>query len=75
MNHGRLLAMGPGVQVGRDDSGIDSVEFRDVISLLHLLDNRQQDIPLAAVLRSPLLGGPINETELLSIRLISPLRN
>ncbi len=32
----------------------DSVEVRDMLSLLALLDNQRQDLPLAAVLRSPL---------------------
>ena len=31
-----------------------SLEVRDIVSLLHVLDNRRQDIPLAAVLRSPM---------------------
>ncbi len=65
-----LRRMGIPVRVERDDSGIDSTEFRDVVSLLELLDNQQQDIPLAAVLRSPLLGEGFTETELLRIRLL-----
>jgi ATP-dependent helicase/nuclease subunit A len=31
-----------------------SMEVRDMLALLHLLDNQRQDIPMAAVLRSPL---------------------
>jgi ATP-dependent helicase/nuclease subunit A len=41
------------------DSGGDffqSQEVRDVMALLRVLDNQQQDVPLAAVLRSPLAG-------------------
>jgi ATP-dependent helicase/nuclease subunit A len=41
------------------DSGsgfFDSMEVRDLIELLRVLDNQQQDIPLAAALRSPLSG-------------------
>lgn len=34
----------------------DALEIRDVLALLELLDNAAQDIPLAAVLRSPLAG-------------------
>lgn len=56
------------VQVTRETGGLDSTEYRDVLSLLKLLDNRRQDIPLAAVLRSPLLGDRLNETELMRIR-------
>lgn len=35
---------------------LDAVEVSDLVSLLHLLDNPLQDIPLLAVLRSPLVG-------------------
>ncbi len=34
----------------------DAIEVKLVMSLLSVLDNRRQDIPLAAVLRSPLFG-------------------
>jgi ATP-dependent helicase/nuclease subunit A len=38
-----------------------SVEISDLLSLLHLLDNPLQDVPLLAVLHSPLVGLTINE--------------
>ncbi|MDM8004625.1 MAG: helicase-exonuclease AddAB subunit AddA [Phycisphaerae bacterium] len=57
------------VLIGRGESPADSTEFRDILSLLRVLDNRQQDIPLAAVLRSPLVGQPLTETEMLHLRL------
>ena len=44
-----------------------STELRTMISLLQLIDNPYQDIPLAAVLRSPIVGQI--ETELAHIRL------
>lgn len=44
-----------------------ATEIQDMVSLLHLLDNPQQDIYLAAVLRS-WLGG-VDETELAEIRM------
>ena len=44
-------------------------EIQDMVSLLQLLDNPQQDIPLAAVLRSQLVG--LDESELAEIRLAS----
>ncbi len=47
-----------------------TTEVRDVLSLLDVLDNQQQDIPLAAVLRSGVLGGRLNEDDLVAIRLI-----
>lgn len=48
----------------------DSLEVKDVLSLLALLDNQQQDIPLAAVLRSPLFDDPLTDSELVEIRMI-----
>ena len=65
-----LRRMGIPVLLDQVDSSMDSAEFRDCYSLLQLLDNRQQDIPLAAVLRSPLLDVPFAETELLQMRLL-----
>jgi ATP-dependent helicase/nuclease subunit A len=38
-----------------------AVEVQDLINLLRLLDNPLQDIPLAAVLRSPLVGMSVDE--------------
>jgi len=50
-----------------------ATEIQDMISLLTLLDNPQQDIPLAAVLRSPLVG--LNESQLAQIRLLAPAKS
>ena len=44
-----------------------AIEIKVVLSLLKVIDNPQQDIPLAAVLRSPIVG--LNEDELTRIRL------
>lgn len=46
----------------------ETTEIRDVVALLEVLDNAHQDIPLAAVLRSPLLGAPLDEDALATIR-------
>jgi len=46
----------------------DALEIRDVLSLLALLDNAQQDIPLAAWLRSPLCPTPLSDSQLVAIR-------
>jgi len=43
-------------------------EVETVLSLLRLLDNPRQDIPLAAVLRSPIVG--LDEDDLARIRLV-----
>jgi len=49
-----------------------AVEVRDVLALLQVLDNARQDIPLAAVLRSGIVAAPLNEADLLRIRLLDP---
>ncbi|HOW17817.1 MAG TPA: 3'-5' exonuclease, partial [Phycisphaerae bacterium] len=47
----------------------ETVEVRDMLALLQLLDNGRQDIPLAAVLRSPLAApGPFRASDLVKIR-------
>jgi len=45
----------------------EAAEVQDVLSLLMLLDNQQQDIPLAAVLRSPLVGRPLTDSQLAAL--------
>jgi ATP-dependent helicase/nuclease subunit A len=47
----------------------ESVEVRDMLALLAVLDNQRQDIPLAAVLRSPIARLPAAEDGLARIRL------
>lgn len=44
----------------------ETTEINDMLSLLQVLDNPRQDIPLASVLRSPLFG--ISDTELALIK-------
>src|SRR6185295_8267202 len=39
----------------------DNLEVSDLLSLLQLLDNPLQDLPLLAVLRSPLVGLSVDE--------------
>lgn len=43
----------------------DSAEVSDLLSLLQLLDNPLQDVPLLAVLRSPLVGVALDELALI----------
>ncbi|CAJ1314231.1 helicase-exonuclease AddAB subunit AddA [Paenibacillus nuruki] len=45
----------------------EAVEVKIILSLLAVIDNPQQDIPLASVLRSPIVG--LNEDQLATIRL------
>lgn len=49
------------------DGFFDSLEVSDLLNLLRLLDNPLQDVPLAAVLRSPLVG--LTMDELVEVRL------
>ena len=51
----------------------DAREVRDCLALLSLLDNQQQDVPLAAVLRSPLVRLAEPEAPLARIRLAFPM--
>jgi ATP-dependent helicase/nuclease subunit A len=45
----------------------EALEVQDVLSLLMLLDNQQQDIPLVAVLRSPILGRALMDSQVAEI--------
>lgn len=47
-----------------------AVEVQTVLAMLQVLDNPRQDIPLAAVLKSPIVG--MNEEELGKLRLYQP---
>ena len=51
----------------------DSSEISDLLCLLQLLDNPLQDVPLIAVLRSPLVG--LSLDELAEIRLLASRNN
>ncbi|UCC32406.1 MAG: UvrD-helicase domain-containing protein [Phycisphaerales bacterium] len=46
-------------------------EIRDLVAALELLDNFQQDIPLAAVLRSGIVGRALSEDDLIEIRCLN----
>jgi ATP-dependent helicase/nuclease subunit A len=60
-----------GVPLLAKRSGLyDALEVSDLLSLLQLLDNPLQDIPLLAVLRSPLVG--LGVDELAVVRLTAP---
>ncbi|SEH96493.1 DNA helicase/exodeoxyribonuclease V, subunit A [Halobacillus karajensis] len=46
----------------------EAIEIKIMLSLLKVIDNPMQDIPLASVLKSPIVG--LNEDELAQIRLV-----
>lgn len=59
-----------GVPLAAERGGfLASLEVSDLLSLVRILDNPLQDIPLLAVLRSPLVGMTLDE--LAQIRLVS----
>ncbi len=66
-----------GVPVHADVAGgfFDALEVNDCLSLLAVLDNAQQDLPLAALMRSPMLGKPFTDSELVFIRTHPPTRH
>ncbi|HPF38318.1 MAG TPA: helicase-exonuclease AddAB subunit AddA [Phycisphaerae bacterium] len=71
----RLLAQGvPAVSTMSGDL-FDAIEVLDIICLLQLLDNERQDIPLGALLRSPLMGDPLTDSQLAEIRACERIGN
>lgn len=66
---GILRATGVPVHSESGTGYFQSLEIRDMLSLLQLLDNQRQDIPMAAVLRSPIGALPEPEDSLARIRM------
>src|SRR5699024_12206453 len=48
----------------------EAIEIQVMINMLKIIDNPYQDIPLASVLRSPIVG--LNEDQLAKIRILKP---
>ncbi len=71
----RLQARGIPAVASRSGDLFDALEVQDVIALLRVMDNAQQDIPLAAILRSPLLGPPLTDADFAEIRTCKELKN
>jgi ATP-dependent helicase/nuclease subunit A len=65
-----LTRLGIPVWAEAGTSLFDAREVRDVLALLEVLDNPRQDIPLAAVLRSGVVGMRFDENELADLRLM-----
>ncbi|WP_430603962.1 helicase-exonuclease AddAB subunit AddA [Enterococcus sp. DIV0724b] len=55
------------IQVNDAQNYFQATEVQTMVALLQIIDNPYQDIPLAAVLRSPIVG--LRENELVTIRL------
>ncbi|MDD4888596.1 MAG: helicase-exonuclease AddAB subunit AddA [Phycisphaerae bacterium] len=71
-----LTAIGLPVHATQPGGYFEAVEVADIRALLAVIDNPRQDIPLAAVLRSPLMSladsDPLSVDELAGIRLAAP---
>lgn len=65
-----LAGMGVPAHAQVGGSLLGALEVRDVLAALEILDNLQQDIPLAAVLRSGVFGETFTEDQLVEIRLL-----
>lgn len=63
-----LRSMGIPAYSGAGGDFLAALEVREVLAALHVLDNPRQDIPLASVLRTGLLGDAFIEDELVEIR-------
>lgn len=61
-----LISKGIGAYADMSNSFFDAMEVQTMISLLKIIDNPLQDIPLLTVLRSPIVGA--NYDELVYIR-------
>lgn len=55
------------IQVNDAQNYFQATEIQTMVALLQIIDNPYQDIPLAAVLRSPIVG--LKENELVTLRL------
>ncbi len=67
---GFLIRLGIDAEACTGRPADDPTEIRDLRALLEVLDNTQQDIPLAALLRSRVLDHPLTEDQLFAIRSI-----
>ncbi|MGB0716333.1 MAG: UvrD-helicase domain-containing protein, partial [Phycisphaerae bacterium] len=59
-----LQAMGLAAHTEAAGSLLQTVEARDLLAVLQVVDNPRQDIPLAAVLRNGVIAPPLSEDEL-----------
>ncbi|MGV7994915.1 3'-5' exonuclease, partial [Mycobacterium kansasii] len=62
-----LRRLGIPVVVNDAQNYFKTTEIQIMMALLQIIDNPYQDIPLAAVLRSPIVG--LNENELALLRI------
>lgn len=65
-----LGEMGVPVYAGASTGYFSTLEIKTMLAYLQVLDNPRQDIPLAAVLRSPI--GKLTDEELAQLRINSP---
>ncbi len=72
---GVLRRHGIASHASRSGSFFESTEVRDMLALLSLLRNQQQDIPLAAVMRSPLMQLDGAEDAMARVRIAYPAQH
>ncbi|WP_010294819.1 helicase-exonuclease AddAB subunit AddA [Clostridium senegalense] len=65
-----LKKIGIPVYTDANDGYFNTLEIKTMISLLEIIDNPKQDIPLLAVLRSPI--GGFSSEDIVNVRLNSP---
>ena len=65
-----LQANGIPVYANTADGYFQATEIQVMTSLLAIIDNAQQDVPLAAVLHSPIVG--LDTADMAKLRLLAP---
>lgn len=65
-----LRAHGISAWSDMEEDALDRIEMQEMVSLLSVVDNMRQDIPLIAALRGPALG--LSESDLVAIRVAHP---
>lgn len=63
-----LHSLGMPAHADAGASLFEAREVRDLLAALHVLDNRRQDVPLAAVLRNGIFGESLSADELVAVR-------
>ncbi|MCC7291013.1 MAG: helicase-exonuclease AddAB subunit AddA [Phycisphaerales bacterium] len=64
-----IKAMGVPVRADAGGGFLDAREVREVLAALRVLDNPQQDIPLASVLRTGIFADPFSVDDLATLRM------
>ena len=63
-----LMKVGIPAFVDTSDGYFDTLEIEVFLNLLRIIDNRQQDLPLLSILRSPIFGFSVEELILIRLK-------